>query len=256
MSVEDALLPPSAGPQDAQILPLGQDGILVRFALRAEPWATSAAQAFYDTARAAPLPHMREIVPSLTSVLFRFDATKITRAESARQIGELLSGRDWHAAMPQPAKRIWRIPAAFGGENGPDLEAAAKLAGLSPHAAIEMITSTPLRVLAIGFAPGQPYLGLLPQQWDLPRMQSLNPQVPKGAIAVAVRQLVLFSNASPTGWRQIARTGFAPFRPDAESAVPLRAGDALHLVPVSGDDLTGLLASGDPAGGAICEAQT
>ncbi|WP_051697134.1 5-oxoprolinase subunit B family protein [Thioclava indica] len=253
MSVEYALLPPSAGPQDVQILPLGQDGILVRFALRAEPWATSAAQAFYDTARAAPLPHLHEIVPSLTSVLFRFDATKTTRAECARQIAELLSGRDWHTAMPQPATRIWRIPAAFGGEHGPDLEAASKLAGLSPEAAIEMITTTPLRVLAIGFAPGQPYLGLLPKPWDLPRMQSLNPQVPKGAIAVAVRQLVLFSNASPTGWRQIARTAFAPFRPDAEPAVPLRAGDALQLVPVSGDDLTGLLASGDPAGGAICE---
>jgi KipI family sensor histidine kinase inhibitor len=253
MTVEDALLPPDVAPNDAQVLPLGQDGILVRFSLRAEPWATSAAQAFYDIACASGLSHLREIVPSLTSVLFRFDGTNITRADCARQISDLLTGQDWHAATPRSATRIWRIPAAFGGENGPDLEGAAKLAGLGVQAAIKSISSTPLRVLAIGFAPGQPYLGLLPDIWDLPRMQSLNPQVPKGAIAVAVRQLVLFPNASPTGWRQIARTAFAPFRPNATPAVPLRAGDALHLVPVPADQLSALFASGDPAGGATCE---
>ncbi|MEX1663030.1 allophanate hydrolase subunit 1 [Thioclava sp. 15-R06ZXC-3] len=253
MILEDALLPASAQAQGVQILPFGQDGLLVRFALSAEPWASTAAQAFYDHASTAALPFLRELLPSLTSVLFRFDDTKITRADCARQISALLSERDWQSETPRPATRVWRIPAAFGGENGPDLEAAAKLAGLRPDAAIEMICATPLRVLAIGFAPGQPYLGLLPEAWNLARRQTLNPQVPKGAIAVAVRQLVLFSNASPTGWRQIARTAFAPFRPDAEPAVPLRAGDALQLVPVSGDQLRALLESGDPAGGAICE---
>ena len=72
-----------------------------------------------------------------------------------------------------------------------------------------------VEVLALGFAPGQPYLGELPGHWALPRRQTLNPQVPQGALVTAVRQFVLFANPSPTGWRQVGRTGFACFRPGA-----------------------------------------
>lgn len=237
----------------AQILPLGQDGLLVRFALTAEPWASAAAQALHDLARDTPPEGVVQIVPSLVSVLFRFDPARTGRAAVHQQLKALLEGRDWRQAVPKPAGRIWHVPAAFGGRHGPDLEECARLAGLSPEAAINQITATHLRVLAIGFAPGQPYLGLLPEAFDLPRMSRLNPRVPQGAIALAVRQLVLFSNASPTGWRQIARTAFRPFRPESEPPVPLRTGDEFRLVPVPAEALDALLDAGDPAGGARCE---
>ncbi|TMV90671.1 allophanate hydrolase subunit 1 [Thioclava sp. BHET1] len=256
MSLQDALRPGSVDPDHVQVLPFGLDGILVRFAVTAEPWATQAAQAFHDYARSADLPFICERAPSLSSVLLRFDPAQITREAAAARIESLLDAHDWRKATPRAPERLWTIPVAFGGAHGPDLEAAAELAGMRPEAAIAEITGLELRVLAIGFAPGQPYLGLLPEAWNLPRMEQINPQVPKGAIALAVRQLVLFANPSPTGWRQIGRTAFAPFRPEAEPAVPLRAGDALRLSAVSGDEMTALLNSGDPAGGALCESVT
>jgi inhibitor of KinA len=89
------------------------------------------------------------------------------------------------------------------------------MAGLDAEAAAEAICpSARLRVLAIGFAPGQPYLGELPERWALPRQTGLTPEVPEGAVTVAVRQVVLFANPSPTGWRWVGRTAFRCFRPE------------------------------------------
>ncbi|WP_417263912.1 5-oxoprolinase subunit B family protein [Celeribacter sp.] len=236
-----------------EILPLGRDGWLVRFALTPEPWAMAAVQKLHALGVASALSGVTRVAPSLTSVLFSYDPDGTDRAVLRDQIAQLLEGEDWHPATPEPATRVWQVPVSFGGDHGPDLAEVATLSGLKPEQVIDEIVQTPLRVLAIGFAPGQPYLGLLPEVFDLPRMTSLNPQVPQGAIALAVRQLVLFANASPTGWRQVARTAFRVFRPESDTPLPLCAGDEMRLVPVSGAEMDGLLASGDPTGGAKLE---
>ncbi|MBU2889361.1 5-oxoprolinase subunit B family protein [Celeribacter halophilus] len=246
-----------AGTGAPEILTLGRDGWLVRFALTLEPWVTAAVQKLHaqaqEAARSGALPGVTKVSPCLTSVLFSFDPASSERATVRAAIARLVEAEDWHTATPEPAARLWQVPVAFGGEHGPDLDEVATLSGRAAAQVIEDIAQTPLRVLAIGFAPGQPYLGLLPAPYDLPRMSALNPQVPQGAIALAVRQLVLFANASPTGWRQVARTAFRPFRPDSDTPIPLRAGDEMRLVPVSGAEMSALLSAGDPAGGARLE---
>jgi KipI family sensor histidine kinase inhibitor len=213
------------------LLPLGLDAVVVRFATALDDAANRAAIAFRSTVEAAGLPGVVETAPSLASVLVRFDRSQTTRAETTAALKTLLGTRDWTEAELPVGRRLWRVPAAFGGAHGPQLSEAAALAGLSEGAAIASITAQPLRVLAIGFAPGQPYLGLLPDRWDIPRMRNLTPTVPAGAIVVAVRQIVLFANASPTGWRQIGRTGFRCFRPDTDDPFPLRAGDEVRFFP-------------------------
>lgn len=242
-------------PQEAapEVLPLGRDGWLVRFALVMAPWVPAAVQALCDRAAAEPPAGVEAVSPCLASVLFRYDPDAVDRGEVRRGIEALLQGRDWRAAVPEDPARLWHVPVAFGGDHGPDLAEIASMAGIGQEEAARRIAAAPLRVLAIGFAPGQPYLGLLPEEFDLPRMSALNPQVPPGALALAVRQLVLFANASPTGWRQAGRCAFRPFRPGAEDPVPLRAGDALRLAPVSGAEMDALLAAADPAGGARLE---
>jgi KipI family sensor histidine kinase inhibitor len=236
-----------------EILPLGHDGLLVRFATTAFPQATAAVQNLTRRAEAADLPGVCEVVPALASVLFRFDPGVVARATVAAALRTLIGQEDWSAvALPQAARR-WLVPAAFGHEHGPALAEAAALAGVSEAEAVRQITGTALRVLAIGFAPGQPYLGFLPENWDLPRQRVLTPQAPAGAILLAVRQLVLFVHASPTGWRQVAQTAFRPFQPDAAQPVLLRGGDELRLVATPGHEVAALMRDGAMLGGARCE---
>lgn len=234
-------------------LPAGLDAVLLRFSLLPEPRAMAAAQVLAaELDRQAP-PGVTEIAPGLVSVLLRFDRA-ITRREALTRA--LLSRAEAIAAdppaLPAPARR-WTIPAAFGGEAGPQLAEVAKAVCKSETAAIQELCATDLRVLAIGYAPGQPYLGLLPESWNLPRMRELNPQVPAGAIVTAVRQLVMFTAGSATGWRQIGLTGFRAFDPQREPPMPLRPGDGIRYAPVPAGELAGLIAAGDGFGGARLE---
>ncbi len=212
---------------------LGVHGLLISFADKLSEPANRAALAFRAAVDAAGWAEVEETSTSLASVFLRFDALRVGHEAIQDRVRALLTGTDWYAAPLPEGRRLWRVPTAFGGEHGPQLAEAADLAGLSPEAAIEEIAAQQVRVITIGFAPGQPYLGTLPPHWDLPRQTELSPSVPGGALVVAVRQLVLFSNVTPTGWRHIGQTGFRNFRPDHPTPFALRPGDEMRFEPVS-----------------------
>jgi allophanate hydrolase subunit 1 len=129
------------------------------------------------------------------------------------------------------------------------------MAGLSEAEAVAALSTARVRVLALGFAPGMPYLGILPPEWDLPRQSGLTPKVPEGALVLALRQFVLFGTEAPTGWRQVGRTAFGCFRPGRARPVALSPGDVVVFPPVSPAELAALRdADRTEHGGATCEA--
>lgn len=220
------------------LLPLGPDGILIRFADRLSEPANRAALAFRAAIEETLPDGVTETATSLTSVFLRFLPDDTQRAALHDLLQSRLQDTDWYdAPLPQGRKR-WLLPTCFGGDDGPALEEAADLAGVSSDRAIEEISSNPLRVLALGFAPGQPYLGFLPPHWDIPRQSDVTPKVPRGAVVVAVRQVIPFANAAPTGWRQIGRTSFRCYDPAQEPPLPLRPGDEVGFLPVTQKELS------------------
>ncbi len=231
------------------ILAQGADGLVVRFADRLSDGANRAALAFRAAVEAERLDGVAETSPALASVYLRMGAEADPEAVRAR-IEALAASRDWHGAPLPAERRRWTIPALFGGERAPALAAAAEQAGMSPEAAVADLTARPVRVLAVGFAPGQPYLGELSEQWDLPRLGDLV-DVPAAALVLAIRQLVLFANPSPTGWQHVAQTAFRCFRPDEEDPFPLRPGDEVSFRSVDKGTFAAL--EDDPSGGATCE---
>lgn len=245
MGDDDSLTP--------EIHPAGPDALLLRFALTPCPAAMAAAQVLAAQLERDPPEGVVEIAPALVSVLLRFDPAITQRATLAQAVltrADAIASR--HMAPPPPTRR-WTIPAAFGGENGPHLEQVARKLSITPAAAIAQVCDSELRVLAIGFAPGQPYIGLLPEPWDLPRLSDLTPSVPAGAVVVAVRQIVMFGAPSATGWRQIARSAFRTFLPERAEPMPLRPGDAIRYAPVSDSEIATLARHEDGLGGAKLE---
>lgn len=236
--------------------PLGTDAIIVRFSLMPDPAANAAAQVFARFSEGAGMVGVNEIVPSLASVLVRFDPAETNRIKVLSALNDLLfaSGTDWANVAPPAPLRRWTIPAAFGDEFGPQMDEAATCVNMPTAKALSEFTNARLRVLAIGFAPGQPYLGLLPDAWNIPRQSALTPQVPAGALVVAVRQVVLFANPSATGWRWVGQTAFRPFRPELADAFALRIGDEVQFEAVATSQFRAILA-GDNAGAHVghCE---
>ncbi|MDO6592088.1 allophanate hydrolase [Loktanella sp. D2R18] len=238
---------------DPEICPLGVDGVLIRFARTLTEAANTRAIAFARQVKAAALQGVTEVASSLTSVRVGFDPALTDRANITTQLTHLLANP---AAKDSAPHRLWQIPVAFGPDHAPQLAEAAALAGVTQDQAIAEITTQKLRVIALGFAPGQPYLGMLPQHWDIPRQSKLTPQMPNGALVVAVRQLIIFAADAPTGWRHIGQSAFQVYQPDAAKPFAFQPGDTVQFCAVGDAELTALQNRSDTNGGAQVSAVT
>lgn len=249
--MQDAAAPSKRRPHLADV---GLAGVLVTFSDQLSEAANRAALAFRAELEVQGWAGVEETSTSLTSVFLRFDPLHLPHAELKARLGRLLESRDWYAAPLPERRRHWRIPTVYGGALAPQLAATAARAGMSIEAAEAGLSSARLRVLTIGFAPGQPYLGTLPPAWDLPRQSELTPRVPEGALVLAIRQLVLFAAPTPTGWAHVGQTAFRCFRPESAAPFALRPGDEATFFAVGEDELARIRAgdaSGD--GGAVSE---
>jgi len=232
---------------------LGFDGLLVSFGDRLSEPANRAALAVRHALEREGWDGVEETTASLVSTYVRFDPLAVEAAALRDRLAELVASRDWTTADLPAGRRLWRVPAVFGTDLAPQLAEAAALAGLTPEQAVAEIAATRLRVQTIGFAPGQPYLGELPDHWTIPRQTDLTPRVPVGALCVAIRQMTLFSVSTPTGWRHVAQTALRLFRPEAEAPFLLRPGDEVLFQPVDRAAHDRLRDEGTD-GGAVAEA--
>lgn len=229
---------------------MGVDGVLVRFGSRVTERVNAAALRFHAHMSNANIVGVLESAPSLTAVYLRLDIECDLQA-AVRSIDVEMGAQDWFGE--QPAKgRLWTIPCCF---DGPQLKETAELVGLSEAGAILELTQSQVRVLTIGFAPGQPYLGNLPERWNFPRLSGITPNVPARALVAAVSQLVIFANDTPTGWRHIGSTEFHDFKQDRAEPFAFRAGDLVRFGRVGRAELEALANNADGLGGAICEAK-
>lgn len=244
-SCDSVLTPPT-------IHTIGVDGLLVRFGTDLTEAANRAALALRAALDQADLPGVVETTTALTSAYMRFDLGLTDHATLRAAVARLADSRDWGTAPLPQGRRLWRVPAVFGTDLAPQLADAAALAGLSPADAITQLCAAPLRVQTIGFAPGQPYLGQLPPHWNIPRQTDLTPRVPDGALVVAIRQMVLFSVTTPTGWRHVGQTALRLFRPDRPDPFLLRPGDEVQFHPITVEELANLRATDQ--GGATAQA--
>lgn len=237
-----------------KIQTVGLSGILIRFADTMSEPANRAALSFRATVDAAGWAEVSETSTSLVSTFLEVDLVETSADSMIERLNTLLATRDWFTADLPSGRKLWHVPTVYGTDLAPQLEEAAALAGLDPDAAIKELAGARVRVLTIGFAPGQPYLGELPQNWDIPRQQGLTKSVPAGALIVAIRQLIIFTNASPTGWRHIGQTAFKTFRPASKIPFALSPGDELCFPSVSRTELQNIMTQDTTgAGGAEIE---
>ncbi|SDX09342.1 sensor histidine kinase inhibitor, KipI family [Ruegeria halocynthiae] len=232
---------------------VGFDGLLVTFADTMTEASNRAALAFRSAIEKLELSGVLETSASLASAYIRFDPTRLPHTDVDDQVMQLLDQRDWYRAPLPDGRRLMQVPTVYGTDLAPQLDEAAAAAGLSAADAIERLSQTRVRVLTIGFAPGQPYLGPLGPEFNIPRLKELTPMVPEGALVLAISQFVLFSGPTPTGWRHMGQTAFRCFRPEMAQSFALNPGDEMQFVPVSRDELEGIRATcTDGSGGATC----
>lgn len=206
--------------------PLGDRGLIVRFASELSDAANRAAIGFAARLRAEAPQGVVEVQPSLVSVLLHYDPRRIGYERLAGEIRLLLAAEGSETSAP--AQHV--VPVVF---DGPDLDEVAAALSLSREGFIQRHCAAPLRVLTTGFAPGFVYCGFHGEELVVPRRTAVRPPVPAGSILFAARQTAIASTPIPTGWHVIGHTGFRNFLPDADPPTVLREGDAIRFEAVS-----------------------
>jgi KipI family sensor histidine kinase inhibitor len=169
------------------------------------------------------------IVPGFRSVLVELDAAGLS---SAGELRDELIARAGRLPGDRVVGRRRTIPVVYGGEHGPDLGAAAAALGLAPAELVRRHAAAELPVLFCGFAPGFAYIGELPPELRLPRLDTPRTHTPPGSVAIAGAMTGIYPADLPGGWRVIGRTPILLFDSRRDPPAYLAPGDRVRFVPV------------------------
>jgi len=182
----------------------------------------------------ARLPGIGEAVPAYASLMVHYDPAILDYAAAARWVEEHASRLD---SAPASDPRRVDLPTVYGGEYGPDLEFLAEYHHITVETAIRLHSSAVYTVYMMGFTPGFPYLGGLPEELATPRLESPRTRVPAGSVGIAGSQTGVYPIDSPGGWRIIGYTPLRLFAPQREPPTLLAAGDQVRFIPISPREL-------------------
>lgn len=215
--------------QDFRILPLGDAALTVEFGQEIDPAINERVIALAETVRRHTWEGVLDVVPTYRSVTIHVDPLCLDL--------DLLTDR--LLRLPKSALHATRsgrqhtIPVLYGGEAGPDLEDIAAFAKLSVADVIQLHASVQYRVYMLGFSPGFPYLGSVPEPIAMPRLPTPRIMVPAGSVGIAGTQTGIYTIATPGGWRLIGRTPVALYRRQHTSTqFLLHAGDLVRFEPI------------------------
>jgi KipI family sensor histidine kinase inhibitor len=216
----------------ARIEPLGDRAFLARFdsERHAADWAFAI--------RALACPGVDDVVLAYDTAAVFADPDRVDLGELEATLRAVAP-----AERAQASGRLIEIPVLYDGEDLPEVAERLKLAVAE---LVRLHAATEYQVFAIGFQPGFPYAGYLPEALSgLARREPPRVRVPAGSVAIAGRQTGIYPNPSPGGWHLLGRT---PLRivDAAAGHFPIRAGDRIRFVPVDDrhfDDAAGNLLS-------------
>jgi inhibitor of KinA len=170
-----------------------------------------------------------EIVPTYRSLLIIYNPLIISIEDLEKRLQQM----EWEfQQIPFPGPTLTQIPVVYGGPYGPDMEGVAEYLQIAPEKVIQLHCSKPYLIYMIGFMPGFPYMGELPEKLAMPRLKTPRLSVPAGSVAIAQKQTGIYSMESPGGWQILGRTPVKLFDPEKEPPSLLRMGDFVHFYQI------------------------
>ena len=202
--------------------PLGDRAFLARFAVETE------ARGWAEAVRALAIPGVVDVAVAYASAAVFLDPEAVDPSELEARLERVESDQG-----ARQSGRLVRLPVWYDGE---DLAEVARLVDLTEREVVERHRSVDYTVFALGFLPGFPYAGYLPEPLaGLPRRPTPRLRVPAGSVAIAARQTGIYPAESPGGWWLLGRTPLRIVDLDRAS-FPIRAGDRIRFEPIGEDE--------------------
>lgn len=228
---------------EPRFLPVGDTALSVEFGDGVDRELNGLVLALDEKLLSEPAPGLIETVPTFRSLMIHYDPGATDFSKLKAHIRARLPNR---AADDRDA-REWVVPTCYEGELAPDLEQVSQDTGIAVDEVIELHAETLFHVYALGFVPGLPYLGDLPESLSLPRREDPRVRVPRGSVGIAGRMSLVYPVVSPGGWHLIGNTPIELFEPTAETPALFAPGDKIRFQPIDRarfDELRGQVEAG------------
>jgi inhibitor of KinA len=209
---------------------MGDRGLLLEFGDEISAEVNEKVRKMALAIQAELLEGIIEVVPTYRSLLALYNPLVIPLEDLKKRLKQLEEGLK-EISFPDP--KLTKIPVLYGGDFGPDLEKVAEYLRLAPEEVIRLHCSKPYFIYMIGFMPGFPYMGELPDALITPRLKTPRLSVPAGSVAIAQKQTGIYPVESPGGWQILGRTPVRLFNPAKEPPAFLRMGNRVQFYPIS-----------------------
>jgi KipI family sensor histidine kinase inhibitor len=212
-----------------QIVPAGDAALLVVLGNEINLEVNGRVRALARAIEAKGVHGVHEVVIAYATLLIHYDPLVLSFEQLRGLVLELV---EQGPTLVNQETRLQEIPTVFGGPYGPDLPEVAQHHKMAEEEFLRRYTDVTYTVYMLGFAPGNPYLGGLPPELAMPRLESPRERVPAGTVAIA-NQASIYSLTSPGGWRWLGRTPIKLFDPTKDPPVYLQDGDQVRFIPIT-----------------------
>lgn len=211
-----------------RLLPSGDSAVTVEFSRKIDDEANRRVLALDRLLAQEPIAGVSESIPTYRSLLVHYDPTQIDYASLGPKLVEM-------AQRPMPASekaRLWRIPVAYGGEYGIDLEDVAKTLNTTPDDIVARHVASEYRVAMIGFTPGWSYLSGLHESLHMSRRKDPRLLTPAGTVSIGGVQAGVQCIAGPSGWHLLGCTPVRTYQLHREPTFLLEPGDRVKFYQI------------------------
>jgi inhibitor of KinA len=174
-----------------------------------------------------------ETVPAYCTLLVHYDFLILTFEQLKLLIQEKINQID---EMIQKTARRLEVPVRYGNASNSDIEIVSSSKKISIEDVIRIHSEKEYGIYMMGFTPGFPYMGILDERLEMPRLQTPRTLVRAGSVAIAGSQTGIYPLDSPGGWHIIGWTPLKLFDPASEAPFLFSPGDVVKFIPMDEND--------------------
>lgn len=212
------------------ISPLGDLAVVISFGNEINEKTNRQIQLFVGKLEKEKIRGLVEWVPAYTTLTIYYQPEVITYDSLKAQL-ERVAMSPGQSQSNRPF--VYEIPVCYGGEWGQDLAYVAEYHGLEEQEVINLHSNREYLIYMMGFMPGFPYLGGLPEKLAVPRLETPRKNVLPGAVGIGGNQTGIYPSDAPSGWRIIGTTPITLFSSEKEEPFLFSSGQYIKFVPIS-----------------------
>jgi len=218
-----------------EITPLTETAWLIKWPEQIDKSIHAEVMQVYRYLQENTLEGMLEMVPAYQSLAIYFDDSYLLcdRNECLHALQQKVSEALAAPTIQASSSTLIEIPVCYEADFAPDMQEVCDQTGLSAETIIQTHTSQYYEVMMMGFMPGFPYMGILPDALHTRRKSSPRKAVQSGSVAIAGNQTGIYPLESPGGWNVIGRTPLPLVQLQRENEFLFAPGYQVKFKPIS-----------------------